>query len=551
MEQSTQLQDSEQNELAPVRESASPVEFGFAALALALFVLWIYAFHNWGTLGEDDLYRVLDGLLDGALTGQGIASPLHYGKVFSFGYIAAFYALAAQSTLTHAQPLITLINSVGFWATVLGSIFFWLAVRVLYGVRAATIAFLLFAFSPMMLDVGTSGHQILVAFAFFSAAAVLLFLPVNGWLALACQTLAALLLLAALVSRAEILLAWPFLVLARVDLRSIGAFLLSALRRSMAPVLSLAAFFVSRALYLSHGRGALGPQGSFSDIGFSLATVPRGLVSYLIGCGILTAIAGLVAAARLIRTAAAVAPNSEIRLARLSDVIGPLSLVLPAMVFWMTNGLPPRHFILSFIGLAMLIGLALTRFATVRTSYFLAVGIVLANQAAGTLTGPFILKHYPTKILTVPGQQPLMPRVPLGSSLGFHESAQAARLRTDAFAERLLGACDAKTIVFSEREPQIVAHLYEGNRPWRVEEQLWRRFPLFIAQDRNVSFMVVSPHEGWPQDVVGEMLADPAFNEYKLVRDPDTISIYDKTPIPENRAARFGCVSLLAEFQAR
>jgi hypothetical protein len=33
----------------------------------------------------------------------------------------------------------------------------------------------------------------------------------------------------------------------------------------------------------------------------------------------------------------------------------------------------------------------------------------------------------------------------------------------------------------------------------------------------------------------------PGFADYKLVADPYTLSIYDKTAIPAERAARFGC----------
>jgi len=425
-----------------------------------------------------------------------------------------------------------------------GSVCFWMTTRLLYGVRAATIAFLLFAFSPMMLDVGTSGHQILVAFAFFAAGAIFFFLPLNGLPAILCQALGFLLLLAALASRAEVLLAWPFLVLARVDLHSPARFLISAVQRSVGPALSLVTFFAVRAIYLSHGRGALGPQGSFSDITFSAANLPRGVVSFVVGCGIVTTLAGIIAALRITRSATS--SNADARLTLFSDVLGPFSLAVPALFFWLANGLPPRHFILSFAGLAMLVAVVLVRFATMRTAYLATVAILLGNQALGAVSGPFILKHYPTKILTVPGQQPLMPRVPLGTSLSFHETALTARARTDAFAERVLTSCDAKIIVLSERQPQIISHLYQGDTPWTVEENLWQRFAVFVARDQNVSFMVISPHEGWPGDPVAEILAEPAFNEYKLVRDPDTISVYDKTPIPASRAARFGCASILA-----
>ena len=45
------------------------IDFLVAALAMAAFVLWIYRFRYRGLFAEDDLYRLLVGLLDGARSG--------------------------------------------------------------------------------------------------------------------------------------------------------------------------------------------------------------------------------------------------------------------------------------------------------------------------------------------------------------------------------------------------------------------------------------------------------------------------------------------------
>ena len=36
-------------------------------------------------------------------------------------------------------------------------------------------------------------------------------------------------------------------------------------------------------------------------------------------------------------------------------------------------------------------------------------------------------------------------------------------------------------------------------------------------------------------------LADPALAEYRIVADPQTMTVYDLTPIPPDRAARLTC----------
>jgi hypothetical protein len=293
-----------------------------AIVSLALFAFWIYYFRCQHTLGEDDLYRVLDGLLDGARSGSGFASPLHYGKAFSFGYIAAIYRLADQRTLQDPQMLIALINSVGFWAAVIGSACFWLATRILYGDWVASVALTLFSLSPMMLDIGTSGHQILVAFAFFSGACVLLFLPLKGLPAVLCSVLGSLLLLGALVSRAEIFLALPFVVLARADLQSSSRFWKSAVLRAIGPTVAFSAFLLLKRVLVDHAAGDPKADGNFFDEFYSLANVPRGVLAYLVGCGFVTTLTGLLATVRIVRGIATMPRGNEQRLALLHSEKG-------------------------------------------------------------------------------------------------------------------------------------------------------------------------------------------------------------------------------------
>ncbi len=152
-----------------------------AVACIIVFAVTEFCCQYQGVLGESDLYRVLVGMLDGAVSGSGINSDFHYGRDFGFGYIIAIYALAPADVLRDPDQLTRLINGLGFCFSIIGLFFFWLSTYAVQGSRAALVALLLFAFSPVMLELGTSGHQILLAFSFLFAGATCLFLPLAGW----------------------------------------------------------------------------------------------------------------------------------------------------------------------------------------------------------------------------------------------------------------------------------------------------------------------------------------------------------------------------------
>jgi hypothetical protein len=91
------------------------VDTVFGALFLLLFAVGVHAFQYRSVLGEADLYRVLNGMLDGAVTGSGLDSPLHYGRDFGFGYILALYAFVPVDVLRDPDRLIPVINTLGLF----------------------------------------------------------------------------------------------------------------------------------------------------------------------------------------------------------------------------------------------------------------------------------------------------------------------------------------------------------------------------------------------------------------------------------------------------
>ena len=62
-----------------------------------------------------------------------------------------------------------------------------------------------------------------------------------------------------------------------------------------------------------------------------------------------------------------------------------------------------------------------------------------------------------------------------------------------------------------------------------------------IGVRRGKTFVMLEKSHLWPGDAVATILANPAFDKYKLIADPYTLSKFDRTPIPADRAPRFGC----------
>ena len=69
-----------------IRDARGLSTVEFAVLFIVIYGFVIHAFQYRGALGESDLYRVLVGLMDGASSGQGLASDLHYDRDFGFDY---------------------------------------------------------------------------------------------------------------------------------------------------------------------------------------------------------------------------------------------------------------------------------------------------------------------------------------------------------------------------------------------------------------------------------------------------------------------------------
>nr|WP_294551767.1 hypothetical protein [uncultured Rhodopila sp.] len=536
---------------------------------IAIFAMGVQAFQYHGALAESDLYRVLVGMMDGAVSGTGLSSDLHYDREFGFGYLAAFYAFVDPHVLRDPDRLMEVMNRIGIWAILPGLLLMWWAVRLIHGARTATIAIVVFALGPMVPELATSGHPVLPMFAILCAGAVLLFLPLNGWKAVVAAAAGGALLLVGMTVRGELFLAMPWIVLSRADTRSLRGFFVSCLLRSIAPGLALITFVILQHQIETVINSALGTtvSGYFVE-SYSFATIAPGLVYMAVGCGFATIAAAAVALLYLGWSARSVdiAPRPP-----LGELLGPLALIIVPLLFFLPNPQPTRHFLMPLAGMAILIGMALAgRLATGRLAALgIALGIGVANQVLAEGARPALLRineaHSP--YLPVPSDYPTTTHANLGWEWRRHAALVDKRERWQALGETLRTSCDTHLIVLSDESEQLFSRLYAGGTPVKANRFIFAvdtgTSPInqALRSDRNTvvvgegdskltgfigvigprTFIIVEKSHIWPGDAVAEILKNPAFADYKIVTDPYTLSKFDKTSVPDDRAAHFGC----------
>jgi hypothetical protein len=531
------------------RKSVLDVDTVSAGLFLVLFAIWIHYFQYQGVLGEADLYRVMNGIIDGAVTGSRLGSSLHYGKDFSFGYILGLYALAPTDLLRDPDRLIPLINNIGFFFIIAGLFFYWLSTRLVYGSRVATIALVLFAFSPMLLELATSGHQILIAFSLFAAATACLFWQVGGSKAVLPWVAGTILLIAALCVRADIFLALPYIALTRVELRSWRSALRSVGLAAVSPTVALIAFLVLRH-YLAlapHHSGGVEFLGQFPHVFgqfYRWSNIVPGFAYFALGCGIVTVLICIGLVARIAIQCLRRHAGNDVR-STLEQIVGPIALIIVPFLFWIPNPQPSRHFLLALAGISILIGWVIGKLLMFRFAAALAsvLGIVVTNQALSEGVRPALLRMNAARspYRPPPEQYDTFNHAPLGLVWRHHATNEARLLRWKELGDKVATSCDANTVIFSDEPEQILSRLYANGASVQSSAGYTDGFLAYSATRGAQHFVFIYKTSNWPRDAVATVLADPNFNGYQMYADPYLPSIYDKTAIPEYRLARFGC----------
>jgi hypothetical protein len=365
-------------------------------------------------------------------------------------------------------------------------------------------------------------------------------------------------------------LALPWLVLSRVDTRSIRAFIVSGFLRSIAPAMALAAFVA-----LQHYLGSIVDAALTSTVttyfleSYSWATIAPGIIYMIVGCGFATVAAAFIAVlylgtSRLFTREAAASPG-------LAEILGPVALVVVPLLFFLPNPIPTRHFLMPLAGMAILIGIALATRPTLGRIVALSVALTIgvANRVLAEAARPALLRinqaHSPYH--PVPTAYPTATHANLGWEWRRHAALVEKRERWQAFGNGLLTSCDPHLIVLSDEIEQLFSRLYanrtsvEANRIGIDVDTGTSPLNPAMRQDAHAilvghgdskltgligvrhgkTFIMLEKSHFWPADPVAALLAMPKYADYKLVADPYTLSIYDKTAIPPERAAHFGC----------
>lgn len=342
-----------------------------AFTAFSAIGLLYYRFDT--TLSEYDSYLTAIGLWDGH-RGAGLASPLHYGVWFSYGYVLLLYLWAGASWFDNFTGIAQLMNWVGYWST-LGCVpLTWIAVSTVYGSAVAWVATLLFLFSPVFLDIAGGSHQLVPATALFLLGAAVLWFQTDK-LRLASWTLAGLLLGISLSIRFEVAFAFPLLVLAQGRDVPLGVLVRTAVWRLAPTAGALAAFFIARWLLLPAGRDA---AGSFVAQYYSLSNIPRGVVVALLAPGLATACAGILWV---------IADRWKLRTEGWVPLLGPLAIIGTGALFWLPNPSPGRHFLFLTLGVSVVLGIVTRR---LRWRLGLVAALIVLNQAGAAAVAPMV-----------------------------------------------------------------------------------------------------------------------------------------------------------------
>lgn len=510
-----------------------------------IFVVLIVSFRYTSLLNEGDLYRVLLGLLNGHASGLGLDDPNQYGMRFSYGYVAMIYGLGEAHLLdiSNRDSLIQAINLIGLLASVATAGFLLASLRIMYDAPTALLAGTLFILSPIFLEMATSGHQLLIALAFFFAANYLLILDVPARWTLVSFTGATLLLFLGLTMRAELPLAFSWLAFAQRPRATINQrqYFVGFLSRSMVCVFAFALF------QIVYHYGVYNPvvaQGSLNGIVpfltqfYNFGYVTRGCIVLLVGCGL--ASVGIGAASLLIeRNEIARQFRWPALILSYPNWLGPISLIVIGTLFWLPNPYPARHFTFVLLGATVLIALWVVRRFHLNNPAAIGVGLAVfvANQALAEVVRPLVLRNLHSVYLRFPEHSPTTGVVPLGSFVRHHANmSERFGVLTD-YGRIVADSCEPRILVLTSNGAQIAGLMFTSRNGTLVSTQNMGTFEALKARRNNQTFLFVDPQEIWPRDPVSIILNDPELNEFKIMRDPYSMSIADKSTVPASRLA--------------
>jgi hypothetical protein len=498
-----------------------------------LYALSVLPFVYQGVVGEPDLERMTLGVIYGASTGLHATANFHYGYLVSFGYYAALYHLLPTSILLNSAALIPVINYLGYASAVAALCTLALYTARLFGVRAAFATCMIFGFSPLFLDIGTSGHPQIPGMALLLLGAWLLTFATEeevrvGYRAAATSAALAV-MITALCVRNDVALVFPFITIAspaREGFSTRAWLRASGLRLAVLAVAVVIYVVIESHVYHDHGDNADFVATFFATF-YNPRTVPRGLAAFVLSTGI----------ASILCLAALLASRAVRRLPRL-DLAAIALLALPTLLFWLPNPTPPRHLLAAVLAVAMFIALVLGRLA--RPQYVVALGILLpiGNQALAEASHGFLVSHYrwPYPQLTL---RRVSTSIPTGAFPLDHDAKQEDftffRNEGRAFAR----ACSGHLLVFAPRPHYMMLSLIELDRSVRLNSTHVGDAEVVRASGlRCTADFVLNPSEVHG-DTLREFLDRDAYKGLPIYFQEARRDQYDRTAVP---AARRFCI---------
>ena len=500
------------------------------AIPVLVYALLVFPFVFHDVVGEPDLERTVMAVLYGATSGLHEAAGYHYGLEVSFGYYAALYHLLPHAVLVNSASLIEAINLIGYCSAVLAMGALALYVTRLFGVTAALITCILFGFSPVFLDLGTSGHPQVPGLAFTLIGAWLLTYVTDVDLQapwrIAAGAAAWLALTVALTFRGDFVLAFPFITLVASDseLTSRRKWLRAAGTRVALLIPAFAVFLILQSMAFSAGAaGKAGFVSTFFATFYKAGTIPRGLMVVVLCTGV----ASLLAFLWLIFLRAA-------RSLPVIHSVAILALALPSLAFWLPNSTPGRHLILVTLGVALTIALILTHAARPRWALPAAVLLVISNQAIAEVSHSLLEQHYQWTFPLVTGRRATQ-SVPMGTFPLDHDAKQELFMRLRNEGRAFARTCSGNVLAFAEQPHYMMLSLFEADPAARMKTLEVGGTRVFQFRGTRCSVDFVEKAAAWHRDALSEFLEAGYDAQWPIYFQESRRNPSDRTSVPEER----------------
>lgn len=511
-------------------------------LLVATTIYWIFLqqYRFFDQLSEWDLYLAAIGLWDGYRSGNGLASTIHYGKSHSFGYIQVVYLLASSETFEAGYGLFRLMNAVGFWSSLACLPLMWIAIAIGYGRRVAWPATIIFIGSPIFLEIAGGAHPMLLALATVLVGAILLWIPARGPLEIGLRLLAAIILVAALTIRFEVVLAFPFLVLIPLPReKPLPSYARGLLARLIVTTASTTTFFIVRAQVVP---GKQTKTEEFFTNWYSLDNIPIGLVALTFAVGLGSLIALMWAMARAFRNTDSGNLLSAFHQLRFRQIAAPLAMVAVVFCFWIANPLPARHFLLISLGAAIIIAVAATQALSAKSAVLMSLLLVGSNQLFSASLNSLALKasgysahrDWPYLLTSPSGfawERRTMLKDIWGQSIAAGENIAAGR-------------CGKRLIVSAQLAPALIAAFYAQGKPVQTSTlRLQHDGDVGMQVENNSAHVIIHTRNSLRQpSIPTAVIHEPKFAKWNLMVVSPRKDGSDQRLIPASRYVSEHCI---------